>query len=113
MFFNQSYLAVLAIGAWRMAFSRLYPLMSSPHRVLVVGAGGSGHSVARLLESYSDVYKLAGFVDDDPEAGGDWDSLPGFSAPFPNCTPSHASTARTWPSSPSRTTAPRNCSIIS
>ena len=57
--------AFLFLLTWRFAF--MYFLDTrKPLKVLILGAGKSGKSLCHVLQSRSD-FKMAGFVDDDPE----------------------------------------------
>ncbi|MDI7274348.1 MAG: sugar transferase [Anaerolineae bacterium] len=59
-------LAFLTGLAWRTAYSRLLTGARFRRRVLIIGAGQSGRTIARVLRQHGDgVYEIVGFVDDD------------------------------------------------
>lgn len=62
--------AVLLTLAWRAGFIRLF--YARPwHRVLVVGAGNAGHTLAQVFRQQDTLpFEVVGFVDDDPAKQG-------------------------------------------
>lgn len=62
-------LAVLSVGAWRVAYANLFWQPAFTRRVLVVGAGDSGRALARAIDALGDVggIQLLGLVDDNPD----------------------------------------------
>lgn len=62
---------------WRLIYIRFYTSQSLLGRVLIVGAGENGRSMARMYKELSPPpFNLVGFVDDDPEKIGT--SLEGY-----------------------------------
>jgi len=65
-------LAVFALTLlWRWVYIRIYTAQGMGRRVLVVGAGANGHSLAQVyLEMKPPPFNLVGYIDDDPEKAG-------------------------------------------
>lgn len=60
------FFASLLTLAWRMIFIRIYKSTGQRRRVLVIGAGKAGQTLAELYESFSTrSFHIVGFVDDD------------------------------------------------
>jgi sugar transferase (PEP-CTERM system associated) len=57
--------ALIFLTLWRFAFVSLF-IYAAPQKVLILGAGSAGKSLCDLLKSRHD-FKIAGFVDDDPD----------------------------------------------
>lgn len=66
--------ATLAIATWRFVYARVFVHTGFIQQGLVVGAGDSGHTLAKLLAKEKNLdnlpdnmgYRLIGFIDDDP-----------------------------------------------
>lgn len=65
-------LAMALVGAWRIAYARVFRQAPFLRRALVVGAGACGQELARVLTSVgtSSGVELLGYVDDDPKLLG-------------------------------------------
>lgn len=61
-------LAMALVGAWRIAYARVFRQAAFLRRALIVGAGACGRELARVLTSVgaSSGVELIGYVDDDP-----------------------------------------------
>jgi exopolysaccharide biosynthesis polyprenyl glycosylphosphotransferase len=60
-------LVILLTLAWRRLYIRLYRSQGSMRRVLVVGAGENGKTLAQIYKSINPApFTLIGFIDDDP-----------------------------------------------
>jgi exopolysaccharide biosynthesis polyprenyl glycosylphosphotransferase len=63
--------ALVGILAWRWTYATVLTMPPFRRRVLIVGAGWAGRTIAELLaEESNDDYHVIGFVDDDPEKQG-------------------------------------------
>lgn len=73
------YSALLTLG-WRMLYIRLYTSSGLQRRILVVGAGKAGRTLARLYRTLSPPpFQFVGFIDDDREKiGKDFEGYPVF-----------------------------------
>ena len=64
-------LAMLLTLLWRWLYIRFVTSQGNQRRVLVVGAGGKGHSLAEIYKSITPPpFVLVAFIDDDPEKLG-------------------------------------------
>lgn len=64
-------LVVVLTLLWRWVYIRMYTAQGMGRRVLVVGAGANGLSLARVyLEMTPPPFNLVGYIDDDPEKAG-------------------------------------------
>ena len=65
-------LAVTGVGAWRCFYSRFLGQPSFARRLVIVGAGTAGRTLASALSDLADAsaFELVGFVDDDPSLLG-------------------------------------------
>lgn len=62
----QSVSSLLMISIWRVIYSALAQLPGSGRRVIIVGAGWAGKTIAKAIHNYAQhEYSIAGFVDDD------------------------------------------------
>lgn len=53
--------------AWRWVYSAVFTAPAFQRRVIIIGAGWAGQTIARLIrENLADYFAIAGFVDDDP-----------------------------------------------
>ncbi|MBI3914909.1 MAG: sugar transferase [Chloroflexi bacterium] len=60
--------AVALIALWRALFIHAAPRLPFRRRALIIGAGGAGQTIARVLRAqFSSHYEIVGFVDDDAE----------------------------------------------
>lgn len=56
---------------WRWVYIRLYTSQGNTRRVLAVGAGANGHTLAEIYKTINPPpFNLVGFIDDDPEKIG-------------------------------------------
>jgi exopolysaccharide biosynthesis polyprenyl glycosylphosphotransferase len=74
--------ASLLTLAWRALFIRLYTTTGQMRRVLIVGAGRAGQTLARLYNNQSPrSFNLVGFIDDEPsKIGQDCEGIPVISS---------------------------------
>jgi exopolysaccharide biosynthesis polyprenyl glycosylphosphotransferase len=64
-------LVALLTLLWRWIYIRLYTSQGNLRRVLVVGAGGNGHTLAEIYNQISPPpFNLVAYIDDDPEKIG-------------------------------------------
>jgi exopolysaccharide biosynthesis polyprenyl glycosylphosphotransferase len=64
-------LAMLLTLLWRWIYIRLVTSQGNQRRVLVVGAGGNGHTLAEIYKEINPPpFKLVAYIDDDPEKLG-------------------------------------------
>jgi exopolysaccharide biosynthesis polyprenyl glycosylphosphotransferase len=64
-------LVIVLTLVWRWIYIRIYSTQGAMRRVLVVGAGGNGHTLAEVYkEIYPRPFNLVGYIDDDPEKIG-------------------------------------------
>lgn len=65
--FGYGLLSVLLVVGWRLAYARLVAQPTFRRRLLIVGAGAAGQTVAETVQEHAgrDV-EIVGFVDDDP-----------------------------------------------
>ncbi len=64
-------LAALLTMLWRWVYISMYRSQGNLRRVLVVGAGGNGRSLAEIYKTINPApFKLVAFIDDDPEKIG-------------------------------------------
>ncbi|MCK6539394.1 MAG: sugar transferase, partial [Anaerolineales bacterium] len=62
--------SLLTLG-WRMIFIRLYKRTGQARRVLLVGAGKAGQTLAQLYNSLGTrSFNIVGYIDDDPQKAG-------------------------------------------
>lgn len=62
---------ILLIALWRSAYRAAASRTPFRRRVLIVGAGWAGKTIASAIcEQYSSHYDIAGFIDDDPQKHG-------------------------------------------
>ena len=61
------YASILTLS-WRMLYIRFYTSSGLMRRILVVGAGKAGHTLARLYQKMNPPpFQFVGFIDDDPD----------------------------------------------
>lgn len=66
-FFYFWVLALLSLVLWRLIYASFSWLLSSPKRVLILGAGKRGQATARLLQQTSSLhYQVLGYISDTP-----------------------------------------------
>lgn len=59
------------IALWRWVYVLLLQRPSFARKVLIVGAGWAGTTIAQVILKYANVhYRIVGFIDDDPEKNG-------------------------------------------
>ena len=64
-------MAMLLTLLWRWIYIRLVTSQGNQRRVLVVGAGGNGHTLAEIYKEINPPpFKLVAYIDDDPEKLG-------------------------------------------
>jgi len=64
-------MAMLLTLLWRWVYIRMINTHRNQRRVLVVGAGGNGHTLAEIYKTINPPpFKLIGYIDDDPEKIG-------------------------------------------
>ncbi len=73
-------LASLLTLVWRMLYIRLYTSSGLQRRILIIGAGKAGRTLARLYHTMNPPpFLLVGFIDDDREKmGNDFEGFPVF-----------------------------------
>jgi len=60
----------LSVSLWRLAYIKLTVAGHLSRKIIIVGAGWAGETIARVLKDYSGhAYRVVGFVDDDPSKG--------------------------------------------
>lgn len=59
------------VSFWRLAYTSLFGLQQFRTRVLILGAGWAGKTVAEAIQTYApSTYSIVGYVDDDPAKVG-------------------------------------------
>ena len=77
-------LFLIAVLGWRLLLFWVAGVEALEERVLIVGTGGSARTVARQIAAQRDFpYRVVGFVDDEPAAGGRQGWLLGTTADIP------------------------------
>jgi len=67
----QGAVGLILVGAWRLFYGLLMRYPAFSRKVLIVGAGWAGQTIAHALTQHlSAHYQIVGFVDDDPEKQG-------------------------------------------
>ena len=66
----QVVLTALPLVLWRLLFATVFAMPGLKRRVIIVGAGQSGRTIARALRESEPSHLVAGFVDDDPVQQG-------------------------------------------
>lgn len=67
--FQMALLAPALVG-WRVVYASLVRSMPDREPVLVLGAGRAGQEISSLLEGERSLYRVVGYLDDDPAAQG-------------------------------------------
>jgi len=67
-----SILALICLVLWRWTYATIFALPLLRRRLLIVGAGWAGQTLAQVLSAQDSVgYQVVGFVDDDPAKQGE------------------------------------------
>jgi len=72
IFVSALFVFLIAILGWRLAFNHVTGSLKLEERVLFVGTGETARKVARqILDQHDFVYRIIGFIDDDPGRVGE------------------------------------------